>query len=90
MILETDLLMKNYDLGSSVLTLMRTRSIHRAWMERVLKNPERTENDAENPSLVHAVGRIPERANRELHVVYDRSVDPANVVNVFFDQNVYK
>lgn len=56
---------------------MAEREIRSAWLTQVLQRPEKTEPDAEDPSLRHALGRIAEYGNRALRVVYngDSTVD---------------
>jgi hypothetical protein len=66
------------------------REIDPAWVERALARPERTEPDREDPSLRHALRRIPERDGRVLRVVYNPTVVPWRVVTVYFDRGQRK
>jgi uncharacterized protein YuzE len=52
---------------------MRERGIERSWIERVLRNPEITQIDRVDRTLTHALGRIHERADRVLRVIYNSS-----------------
>jgi hypothetical protein len=61
------------------------RDIYPAWVERALARPDRTEPDRKDPSLLHALLRIPERDGRVLRVVYNPTVTPWRVVTVHFD-----
>ena len=65
---------------------MAERQISVVWVERVLTGPERTELDRVDPELHHALGRIPERDDRVLRVVYNKNTDPWRVVTVYFDR----
>ena len=66
------------------------RKIEHAWIEHVLTQPERTENDKTDPELRHALGRIAERDGRVLRVVYNETVIPWRVVTAFFDRSMRK
>ena len=48
---------------------MTERKILAAWVERVLRSPERTEPDKVDSELRHALGRITEHDDRILRVV---------------------
>ena len=62
------------------------RGISRAWIERVLADPLALEIDKEDPTLRHALARIPERGGMVLRVIYDETVKPWSVVTAFFDR----
>lgn len=76
----------DYELSAHAVTVMAEREIPEAWVKRVLSGPERTEPDAADPLLRHALGRIPERDDRVLRVVYNEAVHPWRVVTVYFDR----
>ena len=61
------------------------RKIAAAWIEAAIEHPARTVNDADDPTLVHALRAIPEKGFRVLRVIYNDSVTPARVVTVYFD-----
>jgi len=61
-------------------------TIDHAWVERTFLEPEHTEVDRRDPSLRHALRRIPERDDRVLRVVYNDSLDPPRIVTAYFDR----
>ena len=67
-------------------TVIAERKIDRVWVERVFRNPERTEAGKLDPGLTHALGRIAERGDRVLRVVYNDKVDPPRIVTAYFDR----
>lgn len=75
-----------YELTTHAATVTAERSIDADWIRRVLTRPERTEPDPSDPLLTHALGRIEERDQRVLRVVYNASVDPLRVVTAYFDR----
>lgn len=62
------------------------RAIDPAWVARVLLSPGRTEPDRNDPTLRHALGRIAERDDRVLRVVYNHRRNPPRIVTVYFDR----
>jgi transposase len=50
--------------------------------------PGRTENDAEDPTLVHALRAIPDKGFRVLRVIYNETRDPMTVVTIYFDDEM--
>ena len=76
----------DYELSAHAVTVMAEREILETWVERVLSSPERTEPDAADPLLRHALGRIPERDDRVLRVVYNETTRPWRVVTAYFDR----
>ena len=64
------------------------RGIDIAWIARTLMQPTVTENDANDPTLAHALLAIPERGFRVLRVIYNESNDPVTVVTAYFDDKV--
>jgi len=75
-----------YQLTIHAATVIAERGIDPAWIGRVLSSPERTEADPWDASLTHALGRIAERDQRVLRVVYNASVHPPRVVTAYFDR----
>ena len=61
------------------------RKVQDEWIMATLEHPARTENDTEDPTLVHALRAIPEKGFRVLRVIYNETVDPVTVVTVYFD-----
>ena len=76
----------HYELTAHAATAMTERKILAAWVERVLRSPERTEPDKVDSELRHALGRITEHDDRILRVVYNVAVNPWRIVTVFFDR----
>ncbi len=75
-----------YELSAHAARVLAEREIPVAWIERVLSMPERTEPDAVDPMLRHALGRIPERDDRVLRVIYNQAVQPWRIVTAYFDR----
>lgn len=75
-----------YELSEHALSVIAEREIETTWVVRVLRQPERTEVDRFDPALTHARGRIAERDDRMLRVVYNASVNPPRIVTVYFDR----
>ena len=67
-------------------TALAERDIAQEWVARVLRRPTRTEMDRDDPSLRHALGRIVERDNRVLRVIYNETTKPMRIVTVYFDR----
>ena len=63
----------------------RRRKIQPEWIAAALSHPARTENDDEDPVLVHALLAIPEKGFRVLRVIYNENIDPVAVVTAYFD-----
>lgn len=61
------------------------RKVRDEWILATLEHPALTENDSEDPTLVHALRAIPEKGFRVLRVIYNETVDPVTVVTVYFD-----
>jgi hypothetical protein len=76
----------HFELTSHAVTVMAERKIPLAWVERVLMRPERIEPDRIDPELHHALGRIAERDDRILRVVYNINTEPWRVVTAYFDR----
>ena len=77
-----------YLLTAHAVVAMAKRKIEPAWIDRVLSDPERTEPDKADATLTHALGRIIERDDRMLRVIYNASVSPPLIVSVFFDRRL--
>ena len=75
-----------YKLTAHAQLMMFQRCIAKSWIDRVLARPLALERDEEYSALRHALGRIPERGDKILHVVYNETVKPWSVVTVFFDR----
>ena len=75
-----------YELTAHAATVVKERAIDVEWIGRVLAQPERTQADRADPLLTHALGRIDERNQRVLRVVYNASANPLRVVTAYFDR----
>lgn len=75
-----------YELSVHAATVISERQIKLAWIERVLESPDRTEAGRFNPELTSALGRIAERGDRVLRVVYNATVVPPRIVTAYFDR----
>jgi hypothetical protein len=75
-----------YELSDHARKVILEREIDTTWVVRVLERPERKEPDRDDPALTHALGRIAERDDRVLRVVYNASVNPPRIVTVHFDR----
>ncbi len=64
------------------------RGIALEWVRQALNYPARTENDAHDESLAHALYPVPERAFRVLRVIYNETRAPVAVVTAYFDDEV--
>ncbi len=69
---------------------MAQRGIERAWVARVLGNPESIEPDRTDQELTHHLGRIAEHEGRVLRVVFKREEGRPLVVTVYFDRAARK
>lgn len=66
----------------------KRRKIEPEWILAALTHPARTENDFDDPTLVHALLAIPEKGFRVLRVIYNETVEPVRIVTVYFDDEV--
>ena len=67
-------------------TVLAERGIEASWVDRVLSAPDRVEVDARDPAVRHALGRIAERDQRTLRIVYRHSELERLVITAFFDR----
>ncbi len=75
-----------YALTAHAAKVIAERGIPMAWVARVLAHPEKTEPDRDDPTLRHALARIPEYEERVLRVVYNETTEPWLVVTAYFDR----
>ena len=78
----------HFELTAHAVAVMTARRISKVWVEHVLMTPERIEPDRADPDLRHALGRIPERDDRILRVVYNKNTEPWRVVTAYFDRTM--
>ncbi|NJL18895.1 MAG: DUF4258 domain-containing protein [Bdellovibrionaceae bacterium] len=60
---------------------LRKRKLERAWVERIVANPSRSEPDPTDPALEHRFGAVPELANRVLKVIVTQE-EPTRVITM--------
>ena len=75
----------DYILTEHAIKRCKRRKIQPEWIKTALSHPARTENDFDDPTLVHALIAIPERGFRILRVIYNESVSPVRIVTIYFD-----
>ena len=80
--------MPDYVLSAHAEIAVKELSIAIEWLERVLRDPEKSETDKDDVRLMHALSRIAENENRVLRVVYNGTVKPITVVTVYFDRTL--
>jgi hypothetical protein len=68
--------------------VLAKRRIPLEWVERVLGQPERVQDDENDGELEHRLARIPEHGNRVLRVIVNRVTSPEKIVTFYFDRNV--
>ncbi len=78
----------NYELTDHARTVLAEREIPSAWVECVLAEPEKVEDDPDDAELEHRLGRIKEHENRVLRVIINKTVSPMRVVTVYFDRTM--
>jgi hypothetical protein len=76
----------HYRLTKHARKTIAERGISCAWIDRVLACPLALKRDREDATLLHALGRVSERDDRVLRVVYNDTVKPWSVVTAFFDR----
>ena len=64
---------------------IRQRKIKLDWVEATIEDPDKTENDAEDHTLAHALKAIPERSSKKLRVIYNETTEPVIVVTAYFE-----
>ena len=78
----------DYSLTELARRALEERGIRLEWVERVLREPTRTEAEPGDPSLQRRYCAISEYGDRVLRVVVNTSVEPVRVVSVFFDRGM--
>jgi hypothetical protein len=76
----------SYHLTAHAEKAIAERGILRPWIEQVLLDPLQVERDKEDETLRHALGRVPERGDSVLRVIYNETTTPWIVVTAFFDR----
>jgi hypothetical protein len=75
-----------YELTAHAAKVITERGIRLEWVARVLEQPTRIESDSVDPTLRHALARIPEYGERVLRVVFVERTEPWLVVTAYFDR----
>ena len=78
----------DYTLTDHALKRIRRRKIKPEWVAETIEHPATTENDENDPTLVHALRPIAEKGFRVLRVIYNETTDSANIVTCFFDDEI--
>jgi hypothetical protein len=79
----------SYDLTDHARESLRKRpTIRLEWVERILQQPERVEQDSVDAELEHRLGRIPESAGRVLRVIVKKTANPLRIITVYFDRKM--
>ena len=64
------------------------RKIKIEWITLALNHFVKSYNDSENDSLVHVLYPVAEKRNKVIHVIYNETVEPVNIVTAFFENEV--
>jgi hypothetical protein len=64
---------------------LRQRKIKPEWVRVAIENPDKTENDAEDHTLAHALKAIPEKGFKILRVVYNETTEPVTIITAYFE-----
>jgi hypothetical protein len=75
-----------YELTEHARDALETRNIELRWLEHVIDSPEAMEPDLVDPDLEHRLARIPERGDRILSVIVNRTATPLRIITAFFDR----
>ena len=81
---------KDYILSAHARLVIAERKIAIDWIERVLYNPEKIEDDNYDPQLKHSLGRIEEFGGRVLRIIYNPETKPLKIITAYFDRTVRK
>ncbi|MFQ5805019.1 MAG: DUF4258 domain-containing protein [Phycisphaerae bacterium] len=75
-----------YQLSEHAALAARERAIPLLWVKRVIEEPDQLVPDDADPELLHALGKVPEFADRVLRVVYNHKARPWKIVTMYFDR----
>ena len=78
----------DYTLSKHAEDAIRERGIRLEWLDETLANPARTESDADDEQLVHALRPIAEFDFRVLRVIFNQTRTPPHVITVYFDRTM--
>ncbi len=79
-----------YELSDHARTVIREREIPTEWIEQVLHQPQKVEDDSSDTELEHRLGRIKQYGGRVMRVIINKTDDPIRVVTVYFDRSMRK
>ncbi len=79
-----------YELSDHARTVIRERDIPPEWIEQVLHQPQKIEDDSSDTELEHRLGQIKQHGGRVLRVIINKTDDPIRVVTVYFDRAMRK
>ncbi len=65
---------------------MREREIDPAWISAAMNDPELSEPNRDDATLIHVFRRIPEFGDRVLKIIYNQTNNPPHIVTVYFDR----
>ena len=74
--------------GSELRPAAGAVALRPAELPRAVKEDNRTQSDADDPELRHALRPIADSGYRVLRVVFNQTQDPPHVVTVFFDRTM--
>lgn len=64
---------------------IQQRRIKPEWIKAAIDNPDRLEDDVEDPILAHALKAIPEKGFKKLRVIYNETTKPVTIVTAYFE-----
>ena len=77
-----------YILTKHAKDMMIERNIKSEWLKDVISNPDFIEERIDGNK--HYFKKIIDFGNRYLHIVINNTVEPSNVITLFFDRNVMR
>jgi len=82
------LYMKKYNLSKHARNIMIEREIQLSWINSAIQDPD--QKILIEKKEIHYIKKISEFGNRYLRVVVNPTVNPMNIVTVFFDRRLIK
>jgi len=77
-----------YILSARAETIIREREIAHEWLDTTMNTPELLLPHESDPTLYHALRRIPAFGDRILRVIYNATQEPSVIVTVYFDRTM--
>ncbi|WP_016923591.1 DUF4258 domain-containing protein [Prochlorothrix hollandica] len=78
----------NFSLSHHAHHQMQVRNIDPAWIEATLTHPDRIQPNADSQGNTHYRKQIANFGDRWLRVIVNPTVDPQNVITLFFDRRL--